>query len=270
MSIINDALKKIQKGISPHSSDKTENKPEQQLINTPVAQQPPVIKQPDIIVPSKTVVPPPNLYANPNQLQQVVSKPTDKPKDKFSFRPIVMFILFVALAYFSRGTLKNVYNDLLKIMPNSIQSFLPGGKDKSKDKKKVPQVSPYKTTITPKEKIETLAPQMSTPITSVSSPAVPSPAVPTTPPAQPPAASPVSLIPQVVKKQFEPKSQASQEPFILNGIFFSEDKGGYALVNNQIVKVGDTINGAVVKKITDELVELETEGSIIKLSTRLK
>ncbi len=54
---------------------------------------------------------------------------------------------------------------------------------------------------------------------------------------------------------------------VLNGIFFSEDEG-YALINNQIAKVGDVIDGATVKRINSDEVELESAGSTIKLTTR--
>jgi hypothetical protein len=53
--------------------------------------------------------------------------------------------------------------------------------------------------------------------------------------------------------------------FVLNGVFFSGDEG-YALINNQIVKKGDKVKGATVKQITLEEVDLEWEGSLIKLS----
>lgn len=53
---------------------------------------------------------------------------------------------------------------------------------------------------------------------------------------------------------------------VLNGIFFSEEEA-YALINNQIVKVGDTLEGLTVKRISVDEVELESEGSIIKLPT---
>jgi hypothetical protein len=53
---------------------------------------------------------------------------------------------------------------------------------------------------------------------------------------------------------------------ILNGVFFSQDEG-YALVNNQIVKEGDLVDGARVKQITLDTVELDFQGSVIKLTT---
>lgn len=55
-----------------------------------------------------------------------------------------------------------------------------------------------------------------------------------------------------------------EESLVLNGIFFSGDEG-CALINNQIVKQGDLIEGATVKQISLNEVELEFEGSTIKL-----
>ncbi len=57
-----------------------------------------------------------------------------------------------------------------------------------------------------------------------------------------------------------------RELLVLNGIFSSQDEG-YALINNQIVKEGDLIEGATVKRIGLNEVELEFQGSTIKLST---
>ena len=54
--------------------------------------------------------------------------------------------------------------------------------------------------------------------------------------------------------------------FILNGIFSSGEES-YALINNQIVKLGDKISGAVIKKISPEEVLLDSEGSEIRLTT---
>jgi hypothetical protein len=54
---------------------------------------------------------------------------------------------------------------------------------------------------------------------------------------------------------------------VLNGVFFS-GPDAYGLINNQIVKVGDQIAGATVKKITVTDVELETaDAKVIKLFT---
>lgn len=58
----------------------------------------------------------------------------------------------------------------------------------------------------------------------------------------------------------------SKGPLILNGIFFSEGQG-YALINNHIVKQGDTVDGAAVKSIAADEVELEIDGKSLKLAT---
>lgn len=62
------------------------------------------------------------------------------------------------------------------------------------------------------------------------------------------------------------KPDIPRASFALNGVFYSEDQA-YALINNQIVKVGDEIGGAVVKKITEDSVELEAAGTNINLAT---
>lgn len=54
------------------------------------------------------------------------------------------------------------------------------------------------------------------------------------------------------------------ELLILNGVFFS-GKEGYAIINNQIVKKGDVVEGALIKKIELGLVEVEYEGKIVVL-----
>lgn len=75
---------------------------------------------------------------------------------------------------------------------------------------------------------------------------------------------------QQPSQQEAPKATAvrmsSKGLLILNGIFFSENEG-YALVNNHIVKVGDTVNSATVKSITVDEVELEADGESVKLTT---
>jgi hypothetical protein len=62
------------------------------------------------------------------------------------------------------------------------------------------------------------------------------------------------------------KQNKPEKKFILNGIFFSDNKG-YAIVNNQIVREKDSIDGVNVEKITANTVELNNEGKIISLST---
>jgi hypothetical protein len=72
----------------------------------------------------------------------------------------------------------------------------------------------------------------------------------------------VSLSPPASAPQADRQIDASA--FILNGIFFSENEG-YALINNQIVKTGDSIEGLKVIRIGANEVELASEGSTLKL-----
>jgi hypothetical protein len=70
--------------------------------------------------------------------------------------------------------------------------------------------------------------------------------------------------PQAGVSRYSTKGPA--EPWVLNGIFFSGNQG-YALINNQIVKVGDCIGAATVKRITIKEVELDIGGSSVRLMT---
>lgn len=63
-----------------------------------------------------------------------------------------------------------------------------------------------------------------------------------------------------------PVTLTSGGMLVLNGIFFSQEEG-YALVNNHIVKVGDKVEGALVKRIDVSEVELEVDGSSVRLNT---
>lgn len=58
--------------------------------------------------------------------------------------------------------------------------------------------------------------------------------------------------------------------FLLNGIFASDESASYALINNQIAKVGDRIDGAVVKRINQDSVELESGSKNIVLTPESK
>jgi hypothetical protein len=53
----------------------------------------------------------------------------------------------------------------------------------------------------------------------------------------------------------------------LNGIVFTGDSN-YALLNNQIVREGDAVRGIMVKRITSEVVELDKNGVLYRLSNR--
>lgn len=65
----------------------------------------------------------------------------------------------------------------------------------------------------------------------------------------------------------EEEKKAPETAFVLSGIFFS-DNDGYALVNNQIVRENDLVDGAKVARITANTVELDSAGKLIILSTR--
>jgi type II secretory pathway component PulC len=65
-------------------------------------------------------------------------------------------------------------------------------------------------------------------------------------------------------------NKESVPSLILNGIFFSKDDS-YALINNQILREGESIEGLLVKKISStevELQNLENKDSSLKLSTK--
>jgi hypothetical protein len=53
---------------------------------------------------------------------------------------------------------------------------------------------------------------------------------------------------------------------VLSGVFFSQTSS-YAIINNQIVKEGDIIEGVVVKRINQEDVVLESSGVPFTLSS---
>lgn len=72
----------------------------------------------------------------------------------------------------------------------------------------------------------------------------------------------------VVNEHRQLAVKITREPMgqlVLNGLFFSENKG-YALINNQILKEGDEIDGAIVRRITLDGAELQTQTSTIQLS----
>jgi len=65
------------------------------------------------------------------------------------------------------------------------------------------------------------------------------------------------------------KEEKAAELLKLNGIFFS-GSDGYALINNQIVKAGDELAGAVVLRITLDGVELKRGDKTINLYNQSK
>ncbi|MCG2714474.1 MAG: hypothetical protein L6308_06535 [Candidatus Omnitrophica bacterium] len=63
------------------------------------------------------------------------------------------------------------------------------------------------------------------------------------------------------------ENKTPQANFVLSGIFFS-DNDSYALVNNKIVRENDSVDGARVKTITANTVELDSGGMLITLATQ--
>lgn len=75
----------------------------------------------------------------------------------------------------------------------------------------------------------------------------------TLPKSTPPALAPVQTKPVLNEGQF-----------VLSGLFCAKEDS-YALINNHIVKEGDTIEGAKVIKISEDGVSLDADGSKIFL-----
>ena len=71
----------------------------------------------------------------------------------------------------------------------------------------------------------------------------------------------------VLTQQPAEEKKPTETSFILNGIFFSVNDG-YALINNQIVRENDYVDGAKVSLITATSVKLDNAGQTITLTTR--
>jgi len=80
-------------------------------------------------------------------------------------------------------------------------------------------------------------------------------------------ASPLSKNTPTALTTVETKPILKQEEFVLSGLFCAKE-GSYALINNHIVKEGDMIEKAKVKKISEEGVTLEAGGSTMFLSAK--
>jgi hypothetical protein len=81
-----------------------------------------------------------------------------------------------------------------------------------------------------------------------------------------PQPSQSQALPSVSVSSSESETHNPPPVLVLNGVFFSENEG-YALINNQILREGDVVDGATVERINLDGVELKSEGSVIKLST---
>lgn len=80
---------------------------------------------------------------------------------------------------------------------------------------------------------------------------------------------PLPVLVEEIKQQPKATPLQPKAEFTLNGVFFSQGQG-YALINNQISKVGDVVDGATVGSITIEGVELTRQDETIRLSTRAR
>jgi hypothetical protein len=71
------------------------------------------------------------------------------------------------------------------------------------------------------------------------------------------------------KKAAKPAPVQSSEAYTLNGIFLSEtDNSSSAIINNKVVGIGETVDGATIQAITIDGVELSKDGQTIKLINR--
>jgi len=86
-------------------------------------------------------------------------------------------------------------------------------------------------------------------------------------PPQVPAAEIIPDQPQQLAKAEDIRNTVDPSSFKLSGLFFS-DSEGYVLINNEILKEGDQIEGAVVKHISLDGVELDLQGQSIKLTNK--
>ncbi|MDD5730169.1 MAG: hypothetical protein PHN57_03465 [Candidatus Omnitrophica bacterium] len=80
----------------------------------------------------------------------------------------------------------------------------------------------------------------------------------------------VSVPKKAAAKENKPvPSGNSGSSYVLNGVFLSGNEC-YAIINNTIVKEGDTVEGATVGKITLDEVDLESDGKPIVLYSYTK
>jgi hypothetical protein len=83
---------------------------------------------------------------------------------------------------------------------------------------------------------------------------------------QPPV---ISVSPKDNLPPEEPQAviQEAASDFILNGIF-SDGENSYAIINNRVVREGDTITGAKVLNILAEQVVLEVQGKTLNIKIK--
>lgn len=91
---------------------------------------------------------------------------------------------------------------------------------------------------------------------------------------------PLEKVSKVITQNMQPKNRLGEntdrhnlenvhrdEEFYLSGIFFT-DSHGTAIINDDIVTIGDLVGKAKVTEIGDDSVELEQEGEKFTLSMR--
>ena len=64
-----------------------------------------------------------------------------------------------------------------------------------------------------------------------------------------------------------PKSQQEEQPWVLNSILYSNERQ-HAVINNVLVRKGDTIRGARLVRLTPDSVRLVRKGRVIDLDLR--
>ncbi len=74
----------------------------------------------------------------------------------------------------------------------------------------------------------------------------------------------IPLVRQITQPMLSPKSGHSATNFKLSGVVYSE-AGSYCLINGKVIKQGEEINGAILKKVTPTEVILDYQGEQITL-----
>jgi type II secretory pathway component PulC len=124
----------------------------------------------------------------------------------------------------------------------------------------------FKLLVTHKETFTRLGDKQVSQKTKVFSSRKPPEVVPSVTPSSVADAVPPSPPAQAVSPTTESLRQTPSS-LVLSGVFFSENEG-YALINNRILKQGDTIDGARLIKVGLDAVELEFKGETFKLTAR--
>ena len=79
--------------------------------------------------------------------------------------------------------------------------------------------------------------------------------------------APIASFKKLIPKNVEPSEKKSRPELILNGIAASGSQG-WAIINDRIVKVGDTVKGAKVLGVYSDRVDLEFNNETFSLSIK--